>query len=411
MRMHESHRFLASLITRTPTTNNVALVFGYIGSALLALMILCIVAVPITYSGAKDRSNAAAITPVEYGQDPIAAIYREPSNFNGKSTQVDFIRQISLESAAPIGLSSWPRPGQIAVSPAIAEDPALLESAKSRYGGDYVVLDSASLPFVNERVVYVFLEPDLKTDESFTMVSSFSGNYLGWFSLWNVQPQWMLVALILGFGLLPAMLLVQTSFRYRNAPILQGIYSAQALGVNKEWLRMVILKRHVGTVAIGTTIGLVGFLSWSLSSSRVPFTDFRMHPRDITEHWFVYVAASVLCAAVTMGIIAFDVIPRRVTSRVFKPSQEANLSKNAILLFAVVALSLVPFMRWAATQGLQGLATAIYVGAAITLFLVFPSAISTLVGRIAELTAYLGNAFGRPALLVSGRFIQSSRKF
>jgi hypothetical protein len=147
--------------------------WGLFGAALaLAFVTLATVATLATYDGRETRADArgAVITDGKHG----ALLYREGADSVGsRPVSVLFLHPLTPKAPVPAGVSRWPEPGEVLLSPELLRT-GRSEGILTRYGSFAGTITADGLVTPSERIAYVRVaDAPPKDDDRWMHVAAF----------------------------------------------------------------------------------------------------------------------------------------------------------------------------------------------------------------------------------------------
>jgi cell division protein FtsX len=306
------------------------------------------------------------------------------------------------DAPLPPGLDALPGPGELAVSPALAEllertDPALLAD---RFPGEVTAtVGRDALVAPDDLTVFVGRTPEeLRSEPEVLRVRSIEGAP---FSRTLTRVMRLAVA-VGGVGLLaPVVVFVATATRLAAARRERRLAAMRLAGATPRQIGVVAAVEAALAATAGVAAGFGLFLAVRPSLARIPFDGARFFPSDLRLSWVwaVVVGLGVPLLAATTAVVSLRrarISPLGVTRR----APQACPSPRPLVLVAVGMATLV--VTSTAFTGLSDVAAAAVVGFA---FLVM---IAGIVLSGPWLTALVGRGLawtgrGAPSLLAARR--------
>ncbi|UKD56514.1 ABC transporter permease [Amycolatopsis sp. FU40] len=277
------------------------------GIALAVAVLLPAASVSHLVDARADR--AAAIKQDTSPREGIAplATYRWYPSVGEDFLQLTAVAATGENSPVPPGLSRLPAPGEVIVSPALAEKLNSAEGAslKARLPGNVVgqiaeqgVSDAADLT-----AYYGSTAAEIKAEgESASSVYSYGKPAEG-FTLSAIM--WMVVAPIAAVLLLPLLIFVTTASRMGAAQRERRLAALRLIGVDARQIKRVAAAESL----VGAVIGLVagGALFYALRpfiGDWLPF-GLRVFPDDFTPSWVALLVIALLVPGLAVGSALF----------------------------------------------------------------------------------------------------------
>jgi len=277
--------------------------WGLFGAAsAVAVVVLATVATFATFHGRETRADArgAVITSSEHAK----LLYREGiDSVGGRPVSLVFVAPLTSDAPVPAGVSRWPEPGEVLLSPELLRT-GRDEGITKRYGAFAGTVTTDGLVTPSERIAYVRVaNRPPKDDRGWLNVSAF-GSGGGATGEMADQPSvsspvlalWTLAG-VSALALTVVAARVGSRSRDRRSGLLQ------ALG--GTWRHRMII--NVGEVALPTALGtLAAFIPYALASVRdirLPPTGYILDHRDVLAAWPTAVGAAVASVLLVLAIV------------------------------------------------------------------------------------------------------------
>jgi hypothetical protein len=371
----------------------------------LALAAAVLVAGLAVYDGRELRGSARA---PQYVSGPDAAgasvLLREAGDEadDGQRALV-YVEPLDEAVAPPPGVSTWPEPGEVLLSPALRAD-LVAEKALDRYGPVAGTIAPDGLEVPGERLAYLRPPPGFMEREGMTAAAGFGATERSVFGdrAW-VPPLSAFAGLAVALGLFPALVLVVIAARSGAAARDRRVALLRALGAGARARALV----NTGEAALPVLLGAVAagavtacFLPADLT---LPVVDFTLPSADL-RRWAPALAAAVLGAAASVlaAVAALHRVkagsgPRPVTRSRF-PARPLVWLCLAFLLLATRGADLL------GGGGTGPLWRLVYMTGVVGTLATLPALISVLVSASGRALVRWGNRRGRPGALVAGRW-------
>ncbi|MBD0673722.1 hypothetical protein [Streptomyces sp. CBMA156] len=173
-------------------------------TAVLGLVAGAFVAAYATYEGRQARGYARGPVLATSGEQPLALHSRYWDSFRGRQFSVVVIAPLTGSAPLPPGVRSWPRPGEVLLSPALADAPEA-EDFRGRWGTVAGLIGAAGLASPGERIAYVRPTQEMLSTSSLTPITGFgSSTGAGFGDPKNVAPRWMILTAMASLLFFPA---------------------------------------------------------------------------------------------------------------------------------------------------------------------------------------------------------------
>ncbi|MFI2264484.1 hypothetical protein [Streptomyces tubercidicus] len=123
-------------------------------TAVVAVTLCSLVATAATWEGREQRGAARVPTLADHGHQAAALWSRYWDSCQGRQFTVVVIAPLTKDAPLPPGVARWPAPGEVFLSPALAEGPAS-EDFTHRYGTSVGTVSAEGLASPGERLAYV----------------------------------------------------------------------------------------------------------------------------------------------------------------------------------------------------------------------------------------------------------------
>jgi hypothetical protein len=263
-------RFLALLVAS----------FGFI------MAMLSVVAVLVVQDGRDAREFARGPVIVDDGTGAVAlwqgmrdAIERTPHD-------VVLLEPLTPSAPPPPGLGRWPAPGEVFLSPALA-DAGAAEHIEDRYGRYAGLIGEAGLLSASERLAYArpVLPPTDDDRTTWRPITGF-GSKIPFGDSIYATPTAFLLALCALLGA-PALWLIATTVRFGRSR-----------------------RVAVPPVLLGALLAVVVLAIAMTTRLRLPITGYVLDPADLRAAWPFFGLAVGFAAAVSLGLVGIVRSPR-----------------------------------------------------------------------------------------------------
>ncbi|CAM3450573.1 hypothetical protein [Stackebrandtia soli] len=372
----------------------------------LGLGLLAMVGVHAGYSGVEDRSKAAEPTRAEPEDAALFMSNGVDELADGQSHSVVFVSPLSSAAPVPPGVSAWPEPGGVLLSSGLLEA-GRDEGITDRYGEYAGLIGDVGVADAIDRLAYVVVEEPLDPDmPGVYAVSGFGADAGDGIRAFHREDggEWMLMALVVGLLIAPALVLVLVAVRLGAHARDRRVALVSVLGGRRFDRALLCVGEAWRPLAWGAgilTAMATAVWVWGL---RVPVTDYLLWPIDVRAFavwWFGAVAAAPVL------VLAGVVVANRGGSTRARPAGTRPLGRTSSLLWlwaglcpAAVALALNP--GWVAEPSTSHYAL-VGMGSSVAAAVTLPALATVAVALIGRLLGVVGNRWGRPGALVSGR--------
>ncbi|WP_236790407.1 FtsX-like permease family protein [Amycolatopsis sp. GM8] len=292
---------LAFRVLRVDRRTRTSTILTAVGVAIATGLVLLLVSLPFATKARAERSNWQQLEPSSHGASTM--LVRMGTDYTGgkEITRLDVSSTVDTV-ALPPGVPSFPKPGEVLVSPALFERMHALPASQlaDRFPGKVVgTLDDRALKYPDQLVALVGHTPETMPDNA-TPVSGF-----GTADRAEVDP---LLALLAGVGVVvlvvPSLVLVASSSRLTAARRERRLAALRLAGATPGQVTGIVAAETGVAAVAGAVLGLAvspllhwlaTFVSWG-GGTWLP-TDFRL-PVWLTALLVVAMPVLVLLAAV-----------------------------------------------------------------------------------------------------------------
>ncbi|MFF6998455.1 permease [Streptomyces sp. NPDC008313] len=277
--------------------------WGLFGAALaVAFVTLATVATFATYDGRETRADARG--PVITSGGHAALLYREGADTVGqRPVSVVFVHPLTEKAPLPAGVTRWPRPGEVLLSPELLRT-GRAEGILTRYGSFAGTVTHDGLVTPSERIAYVrvaHMPP--KDDHRWMPVAAFGGGGGATGEMVDQRPVTSPLMALWALTGLPALALTVVAARVGSRSRDRRSSLLQALG--GTWRHRMIV--NVGESAFPATLGtLAAFVPYAVASLwdiRLVPTGYIVDHRDVAAAWPTAGEAAVVSLLAVLGIV------------------------------------------------------------------------------------------------------------
>jgi hypothetical protein len=372
-----------------------------IAAFLLPLALVTPVGIDATYDGRIERVNSSSFvvagsdTPTE---ETLLVLGELDTLNNSRQYEVYYLTPLGPGAPLPPGLENWPDPGEVYLSPRLAELGAdqLIED---RYGTFAGTLDHSALVDPMHLVAYVVpSEPlRLEPDGSVFAIADFNGDRdsegkLFWVTMAHDFPAMGMLAIAVMLFAFPAAILafsasrVASHARDRRDALIRVLggrpHHHVLIAIGESWIPIV-----TGTLAAAAVI------AWSSSRNiRLPYVEFTLVAADLRPNWPMFAAALMVAFIALMSMSVFIGMPALQGREPSGPSSSRR-SRLLRVLAGCFPVSLI-LASWVANimpldGGLAYLVN--YIGQA--------GIVVTLPAAVAQFTAWTGSVLSKRKML------------
>jgi hypothetical protein len=277
--------------------------WGLFGAALaVAFVTLATVATTATYHGRETRADARGpvITDSKHG----ALLYREGADSVGnRPVSVIFLHPLTSRAPLPAGVSRWPEPGEVLLSPELLRT-GQSEGIRTRYGSFAGTILTDGLVTPSERMAYVRVaEAPPKDDDRWLHVAAFGAGGGATGEMADQKPVTSPLQGLWSLAGLPALALTVVAARVGSRSRDRRSSLLQALG--GTWRHRMIV--NIGEAALpaawGTLAAFIPYAVASLWDIRLGPTGYILDHRDVAAAWPTAAGAAVVSLLAVLGIV------------------------------------------------------------------------------------------------------------
>ncbi|MGW5876704.1 hypothetical protein ACWFMI_09185 [Nocardiopsis terrae] len=373
-------------------------------TAALTAVLLGLAVIAATFDG-RDLRDAMRQPVITASPEQATAWWGEnPDSVGRWQHSVVYLDPVDPAAAPPPGLDSWPEPGQVYLSPALADAGP---GVRNRYGEHAGTIGPQGLLSPTERLAYVGLAEDAAVPDGWMHpITGFGpqGYYLfGEKMTLTPAAQDLMIGVYLAFVVLPAAGLFVVAARFAAAGRDRRAALLTALGARTRHQFLVGLSSCLPAILTGTALGTLAVVPALAADVTVPGIDYTVRTADVRRMWWVLlVAVAASAASAGLGYAALHARrARRGTTRPRPATDRVATWKIALFaLFTAVASAsaLIPAgSPWTIPVYALGLIGALAFA---------PSALAALLARVGAAVAHRGLRTGRPSWIVAGRWCQ-----
>ncbi|GHG41163.1 hypothetical protein [Streptomyces hydrogenans] len=387
--------------------------FALIAAAALLTTSLCaIVVASVVYDGRATKAAARSPQTLEGNptERPVALWGYTYDTVDDLQYSVIFIAPLVDDAPLPPGLTRWPGPEEVLLSPALAKA-GEAEGISTRFGKVVGRIGPEGLESPGERIAYVRPpESHLSDSRLFEIVGygSPGGGGIGEHTL--VTPLWVLRTALVSLLVLPAVVLIAIAARLGAAGRDRRTALLQALG--GSWTARAVI--NLGEAALPVALGaIVGLLPWGLAmlaGYRIPLTGFMMPSADLRGAWWRLCLAALL--AVLCVLVAVVLLHNVGRARRRKSGGQSVVPRPRSEKLPTLKLALCPLFLLLATRGPDLFAAQspfwfiiIYTLGVIGTLATLPSVLSVATAAVGRGLAGIGSKRGSSSALVAGRWM------
>ncbi|MFG2311471.1 permease [Streptomyces sp. NPDC048566] len=373
-------------------------------ASVLAAAFLGLAAIHAAYDGRTERAQARS--PV-FTQDRSKAVAMWAEDIDSTGTvphNVYLVRPLRPDAPPPPGLSRWPKPGEVMMSPELAHAGGTVTARYGRLAGG---ISPQGLASPSERLAYAQPKsvPD-KAEYPWFYISSFGTAGTPFILAGADGSETQMVLAFAALTLVPALALAVIAVRVGSHGRDRRSHLIHALG--GTWRHRAVLNMAEAVVPTASGTLLAGLI-WAVGMThdvRLPFTRYVVAAHDLRTH--LPTAAGALAASLA-SLLLLAVLLHRVARK---------QSKSKTGTRPVVFDTRIPVWRQAGFVGgvliiafaqyLTGIvAVAAFVTGTICLWVFLPSVAAQAAAALGRRFARRGRTSGNAGQLIGGRWTQT----
>ncbi|WP_029067937.1 hypothetical protein [Jonesia quinghaiensis] len=326
-----------------------------IAACLLTLATTFVLFIHPTYEGRLLRDNARDLLAPADGRAPVGLAGFLRVDIDTTAVYGSFLAVENPTSHPPLGLTQWPAPGEVFVSPAVLEMPGVTD-AVGRYGKIAGTIKESGLVADNERLIYAGV--DLSTAKSTDWFQPlyepriahcasiyecgrqrngplwFSGNTGDTTNFLDPNHFYFTAATYL---ITPALIALAVIISLDSERKRHKLLTMTLLGASPRIVRRAVLREVLPPASFGA---FSGFLIASVAASKtwmLPKIGFQVIGADLRHAlpWVALSAVAITFLACVFGLLVYARTPRGMTGT--RPTLPPS-KPHSIVIFGVLAL-------------------------------------------------------------------------
>lgn len=324
-------------------------------AVLLATLIFVLVGagsglIHATYTGIGERDTSRA--PFLVAEDSPSFLYREVHDlmvYHPYDASLVYMWPLEPDVPVPPGLTKWPEPGQVVLSPRLAEIDER-ENILERYGTVVGTIDKSGLATSTELLAYIVpasmpesVATNVMYDNNAFGNTDLEGGFLG--QAVEIESLSLTLAayfLTIGMGaiIFGSVVLYQGKERWQRQNLV--LYS---LGYSRNMRMRWMTGQLWRPVATGVGLGSLLLIPLFITDIKLPGRDFTIWHQDISDHWYLILLHTLTPLVLYVIVLAHTAtrVPTVIsTNRPQGADREYSSFRAAVCFFAVpVAIVLV----------------------------------------------------------------------
>ncbi|GAA2946056.1 MULTISPECIES: permease [Streptomyces] len=268
----------------------------------VAFVTLATVATVATYHGRDTRADArgAVITDGKHA----TLLYREGADSVGnRPVSVIFLHPLTSEAPLPAGVSRWPEPGEVLLSPELLRT-GHAEGIRTRYGSFAGTVTTDGLVTPSERIAYVRVaDTPPKDDDRWMHVAAFGSGGGATGEMADQKPVASPLLALWALTGLPALALTVVAARVGSRSRDRRSSLLQAIGGTWRHRMIVNIGEAALPAALGTFAAFIPYAVASVWDVRLGPTGYILDHRDVLGAWPTAAGAAVVSLLAVLGIV------------------------------------------------------------------------------------------------------------
>ncbi|WP_206501864.1 hypothetical protein [Streptomyces chrestomyceticus] len=368
-------------------------------TAVVAVTLCSLAATAATWEGREQRGEARVPTFAEQGDRPSALWSRYWDGYQGRQFTVVVIAPLTGNAPLPPGVARWPGPGEVFLSPALADGPAS-EDFPRRYGTQVGTISAEGLASPGERLAYVRPTTAMLGTARMEKIVGYGGPGPVFGDLRVVGPRSSMLAMIGVLLGLPALGLAAAAARMGAAGRDRRDALLRTLGAGRTARAWMDIGAAVRPVCAGAAVAALLTLPFLLTDIELPWIDYTLYAPDLRRVGGTLAAA---VAASIVGMLGLILLLRPAAAH--KGTSTTPRAAGSGLLRLLALGSCPAFLVLALTSksfGAQRSAAA-YLFAVVGVWATLPWVIGWLASRISGRASRSPRRSGDPARLIAAR--------
>lgn len=368
-------------------------------SAAVALTVLAMVTTSATFDGRTQRDTARGPLLASSAHQATALWKEAIDSFGASPHSVIYVEPLATGTPPPPGLSRWPRPGEVFLSPELAEA-AKDNNSLDRYGRYAGTIDKQGLRSPSERIAYArpAHPPANPTAASWQYITGF-GQLFPMNEDIYPHTKAETVGVIAVLMAVPGLALLVVATRVGSATRDRRSDLVNALGASWTHRAVMNVGEAFTPAAVGTLLPLIPAAVLLATDVRLPFTGFIVNADDLRHAWPQLIAALVASLVLTLLMV---VVLHRVqrTKTATRPSTSSSRLPKWRLVLCVIGVLAIAFSQYAP----KGPDVVVFLAGTVLMWATLPSAAAMLSVTNGKRIAASGYRKGNPGRLIAGRW-------
>ncbi|GAA2416790.1 MULTISPECIES: hypothetical protein [Streptomyces] len=368
-------------------------------SAALALTALAMVTTSATFDGRTQRDTARGPLLASSAHQATALWKEAIDSFGASPHSIIYVEPLATGTPPPPGLSRWPRPGEVFMSPELAEA-AKDHNSLDRYGRYAGTIDKQGLRSPSERIAYArpAHPPANPTAASWQYITGFGQLFP---MNQDIYPHTKaetagVIAVLMA---VPGLALLVVATRVGSATRDRRSHLVNALGASWTHRAVMNVGEAFTPAAVGTLLALIPAAVLLSTDVRLPFTGYIVNAADLRHAWPQLIAALIASLVLTLLLV---VVLHRVqrTKTATRPSTSSSHVPKWRLALCGIGVLAIALSQYAP----KGPDVVVFLAGTVLMWATLPSAAAMLSVANGRRIAASGYRKGNPGRLIAGRW-------
>ncbi|MFZ1381959.1 MAG: hypothetical protein WAS54_04115 [Scrofimicrobium sp.] len=352
---------------------------------------------PIAYDIREERTNARALLEVDGLATNANYAYRYSSTrIDDQLVAVTYVEPLRPDAVPPPGVTSWPEPGESAISPALVG----IDSIAFEFGNPTQVIGVEGLGSPTERLIYS-RPPEQAIDIGMQLSDGFGAGFTlePASEALSVQPLPIFLGMQWITTVVPALVLFSVAVSLSGSLVRERSTQLEVLGMVPRLAWWESSKSLLKIVLAGWLMALIPVLVLQLTGLRI--LGFAVLASDLRASWWITFAFWLVGGILVLGITIFSTFERSaIGNRPRKP--EPRFSGWIALMFLIAIAAAAVWTLGEARMANLDFMYGIYATSVLVALGAYPIS-GWLLAQIWEVLIHGGRFARRPGLLINGR--------
>ncbi|MEV0576525.1 permease [Streptomyces sp. NPDC050392] len=375
--------------------------WGLFGAAAaVAFVVLATVATVATFDGREARAEARGPV-VAFGENAEPRLlYRQGGDsVGGRPVSLVFVRPLSADAPVPAGVTRWPEPGEVLLSPELLRTGAG-EGILTRYGRFAGTIGADGLVTPSERIAYVRVGDEApKSDRRWLPLAAFGRNGGATGEMVDQLAVTSPLLALWALAGLPALALTVVAARVGSRTRDRRSGLLQALGGTGRHRMIVNIGEAAVPAVLGTLVALAPYAVASVHSTRLAPTGYILDHRDVQGAWPMAAASAAVSLLVVLALVVGTHRVRRDGTST-RPASFGDRVPAWRPALCGVGVALVLTSQYLPRKA----QLLVFTSGTVVMWAFLSSVVALLTRRLGSWVAASGRRKGHPGRLVGGRW-------